>query len=87
MPQIPSGFGQNRGILFLAEDRSLDRPISISLFYGRAIRLSGLCACKNDLAFGFHRAAAFLDADRKRSGRLDRLDRMEAGSDKPHARD
>jgi hypothetical protein len=26
MPQIPSGFGQNRGILFFAEDNGLAAP-------------------------------------------------------------
>src|SRR6516164_6013557 len=49
--------------------------------------LTRLFADKNDLTFGLHRAAALLEADRKRSRRLDRLDRMEARSDKPQARD
>jgi hypothetical protein len=33
MPQIPSGFGQNRGILFFAEDNPPARPqVSFSLW-------------------------------------------------------
>jgi hypothetical protein len=29
MPQIPSGFGQNRGILFFAEDSRIERSAAL----------------------------------------------------------